>query len=466
MRRFSRPGFAAATLLILILGSPRAPAAPSFGASSTPAPTAILPPSTPIVSAAEICPGPGSPSVEFVPDRVPDLFEQQILDFLNAGGSSERLATSIRALAIPFRHPEQEFLEVRFNLVHQDVTGDGIPEIVLSLGFAGFYQGDYVDYRPHGLVLSCREGSYRRIGLFPFVELFQTGDLTGDGLPELVFMKELSTLDAVVSFFTWAADSFVQLAVNPSHDFAYRIGIWIDRELHVPLDGPNLQDVDRDGNLELVFARLVYRTSDSREARSGPLRDRREVWGWNETAIELERWDYDPPEFRFQAVQDGDDLTLFGDLGEALASYRRALSEDRLKSFQLFHTPDSVLLRYGAPIPTPDPAERARLNAYVQYRIMLVHALLGNEGEAERAFRLLLESQSGSDPGFPYAEMGQAFWNAYLQEGELSSACKAAVDYALRHANEVLIPLGSSTYGYWNREYRPEDICPFEDGGG
>jgi hypothetical protein len=39
------------------------------------------------------------------------------------------------------------------------------------------------------------------------------------------------------------------------------------------------------------------------------------------------------------------------------------------------------------------------------------------------------------------------------------------VDYALRHANEVLIPLGSSTYGYWNREYRPEDICPFEGGG-
>jgi hypothetical protein len=292
--------------------------------------------------------------------------------------------------------------------------------------------------------------------------LFQVGDLTGNRVPELIFYKKLSSVDAALSIFEWNGYDFLQLTVAPRRDFAYRVGIWSDLEWDVPLAGMRLQDDDSDDNLELVVARVVFSPRDSRLATSGPLRDRREVWGWNGTAIALERWDSDPPEYRFQAIQDGDDLTQFRDLERALASYRRAVNDNRLKSFQLFQTPDFVLLRYGAASPAPNPAERLRLTAYAQFRIMLVHLLLGDEDEAESALLSLVESHPESDPGLPYSEMAEAFWEAYASGREIGPGCEAAVDYALRHANEVLIPLGSSNYGYWNREYRPEDICPFE----
>jgi hypothetical protein len=443
---------AGVTLLAVVLGAAGSP--PALGLSGD-------------------CPTPGSPRAQFVPDGLNETFEQQILDFLNAGGAPERMASSIRALAIPFRSDREEYLEVDFSLLHQDLTGDETPEVALSLGFSGFYQGGYIDSRPYGLVLSCRGGMYERLGLFPFVELSQAGDLTGDGVPELLLLRQLSPSGGTLSFLQWNADRFMQLPVARPRDFGFKIvetvvsyqpgvGDVSEAWFYVPLEGLRLQDPDLDGRLELVVDRTVYRTLDSRETRSGPQRDRRELWGWDGTEIELERWEYSAPDYRFQAVQDGDDLTRFGDYAAALASYRRALSDDRLKAFQLFQTPESILLRYGAPTPTPDPAERARLAAYAQYRIMLVRVLQGDLAEAESALLSLLESHPMADPGYPYTEMAQVFWEAFAPVSDIGSGCEAAAGYAVRNANEVLIPLGSSTYGYWNREYLPEDICPFE----
>jgi hypothetical protein len=421
---------------------------------------------TPPLSEAQTCPKPGSPTAQFVPDGLDDTFEQQILDFLNAGGSPERLASAIRALAIPFRSYQKEYLEVTFNLIQQDLTGDGIQELILSSGFTGFYQGESVEAAIHGLALACRGGSYQRIRFFRFAEVLRTGDLTGDGLPELLVQQERSAVDGWLYVYQWQGDDLHQLTVDRTERFGDRVGVWIEPEWAVPLQGLELRDADRDGKLEVLFNRPAYPLSETRLARSGPRRDRREVWGWNGTSIGLERWEHSPPQYRFQAVQDGDDLTRFGDLDRALTSYRRAIGEDRLKPFQLFRTPASILRRYGAPAPASDPTERQRLAAYARFRLVLIHLLQGDDEEAETELRSLQEAHPEGDPGQAFSEMAQAFWDAYVSEREIESGCEAAVDYAIRHANEVLIPLGSSNYGYRNRDYLPEDICPFEDGAG
>lgn len=410
---------------------------------------------------AAACPAPASPSAEFTPDHMSDTFEQQILDFLNAGGSVDRLAHAIPALAIPYQGVDQEYVVVRFNLLQADLNGDGLQEVALSVGFSGFYNGDYRDAPTHGLVLACEGGSYRRLGLYPFLELFGSADLTGDGLDELVFLRPRSAVRASVTILQWNAGDLVELPSARPREFGYRFSAAVDISLSPPLDGLVLRDADADDRVELIFTRTVPKLSIGDLLISGPLRDRREVWGWDGSAVVLERWDNDPPEYRFQAAHDGDDLTLFGDLSGALTAYGRVVNAASLKSFELFRTPDSVLQRFDLPIPAPDPAERRRLSAYAQYRIILIHALRGESSTAESALTLLLSAHPEGDPGAPYAQLAASFWEAMLETGEVAAACQAAVNYALHHPNQVLIPLGSSTYGYLNREYRPIDICPF-----
>lgn len=409
---------------------------------------------------AAACPAPASPSAEFTPDHMSNTFEQQILDFLNAGGSIDRLASAIRALAIPFRSVEQEYLVVRLDLLQADLNGDGVEEVALTLAFNGFYGGNYFDAPTHGLVLACEGGTYRRLGLYPFHDLAGPADLTGDGLDELVFVRSRSGVGAGVKMLQMNDGDLVELAIERPREFGYRFSAAVDISLSTSLDELLLRDVDADDRVELVFTRAVPRLTIGELTISGPLRDRREIWGWDGSAVVLERWDNDPPEYRFQAAYDGDDLTLFGDLSGALASYRRVVNAASLKPFELFRTPDTVLQRFDLPIPAPDPPERRRLSAYAQYRIVLIHALRGDSAAAESEMKSLQEAYPEGDPGAPYAELAVSFWEGMLETGEVAAACKEAVNFALHHANEVLIPLGSSTYGYLNRDYRPIDICP------
>ena len=63
--------------------------------------------------------------------------------------------------------------------------------------------------------------------------------------------------------------------------------------------------------------------------------------------------------------------------------------------------------------------------------------------------------------GGQYAALATIFWDEYSSSENIAAACGKVVDYAAVHADEILGPLGSGFYGFGQRDYAPEDICPF-----
>jgi len=55
--------------------------------------------------------------------------------------------------------------------------------------------------------------------------------------------------------------------------------------------------------------------------------------------------------------------------------------------------------------------------------------------------------------------MAQLFLEGAESES-ISAGCAAAKEYASANQKDVLDPLGSDVYGYTNREFTLEDLCP------
>jgi hypothetical protein len=151
---------------------------------------------------------------------------------------------------------------------------------------------------------------------------------------------------------------------------------------------------------------------------------------------------------------------LFGDYEAALAFYQQAVFDEELIGWSQGRLwPDR---EYGGnPTPTPDPEERPRINAYGRYRIMLLHAVQGFQSPAQVVLDTLQEKFPAGTVGHPYAELAAVFWMEYSGSGDVGLACDKSIAYAADHPRETLVFLGRSFYGSGQREYAPEDICPF-----
>ena len=116
------------------------------------------------------------------------------------------------------------------------------------------------------------------------------------------------------------------------------------------------------------------------------------------------------------------------------------------------------------PAPTPDINERLILSAYSRYRILLLHAVRGYQPEAQTVYDALQEKFPSEVIGHSYAELASVFWNEYLAGNNTGAACVKALQYAVTHEDEVLLPLGGAFYKTWDRynEYKSGDICPFK----
>ena len=93
---------------------------------------------------------------------------------------------------------------------------------------------------------------------------------------------------------------------------------------------------------------------------------------------------------------------------------------------------------------------------------MLLHVVQGNLHEAQVVYDTLQSKFPKNTIGHPYAELAAIFWEEYQANQNVAAACGNAVDYASAHKDEILTLLGSSFYGFRNRDYAPEDICPFK----
>jgi hypothetical protein len=185
--------------------------------------------------------------------------------------------------------------------------------------------------------------------------------------------------------------------------------------------------------------------------------------------------EFDPPEYRFQAVQDGDRLSLSGDYERALDLYQQAILSDNLKWWSpelRKYLQDTYIATPVKPTPLSDKNEYYSLAAYARYRIMLLHLVRGRLPEARVVYNTLQERFGGEEVGHPYAALAAAFWESYQVSQNIEQACHQAIEYAALHEIEILHYLGNLKntedfslaydHGQQSLAYSPADVCPFK----
>ena len=151
-----------------------------------------------------------------------------------------------------------------------------------------------------------------------------------------------------------------------------------------------------------------------------PWRNKRTYYKWNGQNYVPYKIEFAQPEFRFQAIQDGDLAFSQNEYGKALSLYQEAIFNVKLKGYSP-EIRDNLRAQwdssYGTtPTPTPYPIpldEYPKLSAYAYYRIMLLHLVQNHESDAATVYNTLQHKFSNDSYGHPYVEMATAFWNAY-----------------------------------------------------
>jgi hypothetical protein len=229
-----------------------------------------------------------------------------------------------------------------------------------------------------------------------------------------------------------------------------------------------VEDVDGNGTVEVVVI-----SSDH-----GP-RVNESSWCPPPTWIDTYAWDGSrfiqtrqralPLQYRYQAVQAGDEASLAGDYDTALAWYQEAIFSDQFDWWSperrryLIDTWQSP--GPGTPTavpPVPDPDEYGWLAAYSRYRILLLHVLRGWETEAQVVYDTLQEKFPVGQSGHAYAELAQEFMEGYKPAANIGRGCDNAVAFVRSHEEEILTPLSiENGYGCMARQHEPRYLCPF-----
>lgn len=180
---------------------------------------------------------------------------EEIRNYLNEGGSTGELAKMLLERGNAFGPDLSQ-------LVVQDVTGDGIPEIFMAVTSAytesGFGESQLDMFQCVGgqyalTLLFRRAGAGSRAdGLYGGggVRILRIQDLNGNGIPEVLFSTNWQISSSTYSeiyVYEWQGMEFRSLVEfnNDLGETQYRIDVEIDRRLIV-------EDIDGDGIMELI----------------------------------------------------------------------------------------------------------------------------------------------------------------------------------------------------------------------
>jgi hypothetical protein len=245
-------------------------------------------------------------------------------------------------------------------------------------------------------------------------------------------------------------------------------------EMSEPKDA-YLKDLDGDGIAEFIWTgELSPDWSDDRW-EFYPQRLAIHAYKWDGMYYSAQFVEYSAPQFRFQAVQDGDRYSKAGLYEKALEFYQQAVTSYELK-WWTEDLRDYTIAPYGfgpcadnisdCPRPVQDPNERPILSAYALFKEMTVHFLMNDVTNAEAAYQNLLTAHPAETPGYRITEIATIFWNEYQSSQDISEACTQSVTYA-KTRSDVLSYLtggydsykGSQGISY---ESDPHEVCPFK----
>lgn len=376
-------------------------------------------------------------------------FSDDVLSFLNQGGSPEIL---VQAINIYFPFDDR-----------LDYTNDGQQELIL--------------YDREMIILGCNpDGSatYKILGVFSDYKgwwnpkILGTEDINKNGFPEIVLISiaygGLSTaLSLTIS--EWDGQS-IQSVVVSTPAYPYRsIADIRGGSIIFEIGSVELQDLDGNGTREIIVHSGISGHPDL--LSHGPWRGGTDTFTWNGEAFVLLRSEIDPPVYRFQAVHDADQAILLGEYDKALRLYQEAIFSDKLRGWSPEHSQqqfDIAATWYdGNPTPTPYPAspeEYYHLAAYARFRILVLHALRGNLVEAQTVYDTLQSKFPQGQPGHESALLAQYFWQAFQATQDVGQACNQSLASMGDQTDEIIYWL-SGFHGMQSPTYKPVDLCPF-----
>ena len=352
-------------------------------------------------------------------------------------------------------------------LVSKDLTGDGVPELVFSDSFDGVF------------IFGCANGKYvvlKNIEQIKYsYEILSTKDLNGDGLPEIIIADRDTGGARALSIYNWLGKSFQSKLSIPWGNQL------IDVLIMDAVQEISFQDLDHNGTTEIMIRGGLPHNID--DMASGlPWREETYILEWNGLNYVVANLKYSSPEYRYQAIQDADHQTSLGNYNDALQLYKDALLDDKLdwwsnerkiyESYNALNYFDLIERGYPEastqtptpyptlPTPSPDQTEYPRLAAYAYYRIMLLQFMQNQESDATTVYNTLQQKFDNDQYAHPYIEIATTFWNAYQSTHKMYDGCAAAIQYAAEHP-EILTPLGSDYHGWQSHTYVPADMCPF-----
>ena len=356
-----------------------------------------------------------------------DLFQQpdRITTYLDQGGSLEgllHLAQESRLLP---------YFPNALRGVFTDLDGDQRADVAFSLRTQD--AGDSLQ-RPGSLFLwLCRDdGYYLQELLLPESAhdapvLFGADDLTGDGPGELVFGRPscgAHTCFLELGILQWNGETFIDRWSGSSKDLPTP-----SVSVHPAGPGSSGSVAVTSGGVQSVGA--------------GPPRPRTRVWSWDPSPQQfLPGPDVlSDPVFRIHVVHDADASFEAADYDRAADLYRRALD-------------GRALLDWDA-----SPASPPRLMAYVHYRLVLLALTRDGEAAARASYNAMVEASMGVPEADDYVTMARLLVESPAAF-DLPGVCAVVREFAADHQAQILDPL---YYGYDNRIYTADDLCPLKE---
>lgn len=350
-----------------------------------------------------------------------DNYPESIQGFINDGATPDELDKALYDLGI-----ENQPIGV----ASADMTGDGKTDIVVSV-----FDPSSENIPPSGklLIFICENGQYKLLleqdsemnwGA-PGIRYLQ--DIDADGRAELVESSPscgASTCFEDVQVQVWNGSGFEDRFEGDSTD--------------LPFPDIRISDPNNDG-----FFQIEIVASGFGSVGAGPQRNFTRVWSYHpDSRFWIPGKDIlGPSNYRIHVLFDAEVATSQGNYQDALQLYGRVIHDTTLDDWI-------------------DPEkERADLAAYALFKTALVYILQGQDSFAETTFKQLADTYPVGTSQHSYVLMADAFRSNYQSNG-FSTACTAAREFALNHADQVLSPLSSQSFGYANKDYTPQDVCP------
>jgi len=339
-----------------------------------------------------------------------------VLRFLQEGGGLTALREGIRVRW-------QMFGQEGYALDTVDLTGEGVPEIVLGWSAPGRVGVLHV--------IGCRDG------LYEFLYEFFSG---GTEPPRLLKAEDLNNAPpAELAFAAVTCDT------RGNCEYTTQVLAWdafsgrFRSLLAMPLNTlqqPEFRDVDGD-----LVQEIVINMQSNGNSVTGPLRRGVHIYDWNGSSYVLSIVQLEPPRYYIQIAHEGDRQFSQLRMAEAAAA------------FQLLA--ESEGLRYWF----NDEAEWLR--SYALYRQLLAYAYLNDPRQGDVFAEIITQFPlvEGGEETLPvYAQMAYRFLEA-VQRGEgLHQACREVLQI-VDERREALTRL--NRYGSRSPTYSALDLCPF-----